>query len=102
LEKGYLLSKKFHDGIPLTPYIAIVLAEGTPFLKNFKPNPGVKLSKASLADFLDWSASLAQDNLIKPCLAPLKTPVYFDSLATNSTYPTTPTEWIYFTLPLRN
>jgi len=38
--------KKFQVGTPLTPYIAIVLAEGIPFLKNFKPNPGAKLSLA--------------------------------------------------------
>jgi len=54
--------------------MAIVLAEFIPSLKNFKPNPGVKLSLASAADVLDSSGFLAQENLNNPYLAPLNTP----------------------------
>lgn len=68
--------KKFQVGTPLTPNIAIVLAEGIPFLKSLSPNPGVKFSLASCALFLDSSGFLATENLSNPYLAPLKTPVY--------------------------
>jgi len=42
LEKS--LPKKFQVSTPLTPNIATKLALGFPSIKNFNPNPGVKLS----------------------------------------------------------
>jgi len=64
-----------------------------------KPNPGVKLSLAPSADFLESSIYRAMDNLIKALSAPLKTPVYgVSSVAINYTVPTFPTEWIYLVL----
>lgn len=74
LEKS--LAKKFHDGIPLTPNIATKLADGTPSLNIFNPNPGVKLSMASAAVVLVWSGYLATDNLMRALSAPLNNPVY--------------------------
>jgi len=66
---------------PLTPNIATKLADGNPSTKNFKPNPGVKLSYASLAVVLVKSAYLAADNLMMALSAPLNKPVYGVSAA---------------------
>ena len=45
LEKGNL--KKFQEGIPLTPNIAMMFPEGMPSLNSLSAIPGAKLSKAS-------------------------------------------------------
>jgi len=41
---------------------------------------------------------MAADNLIKPYLAPLKIPEKVELVGTNLTFPTAPTEWMYFVL----
>jgi len=46
--------------------MAWTLAEVYPDLNNLSPKPGVKLSKACLADFLVSSGFLATENLNNP------------------------------------
>lgn len=62
--------KKFQVGTPLTPNIATKFTDGSPSTKNFNPNPGVKLSKASAAVVLVSSDYFAQESLIIPLSTP--------------------------------
>jgi len=92
--------KKFQVLTPLTPFIATKLTDANPSTKNFNPNPGVKLSKASAAVVLVVSYYFAHDNLMIPASAPLNNPVYGVSFsATKTTEAVFPTEWINLVLP---
>jgi len=58
--------KKFHEGVPLTLYIATKFADLIPSLKNFNPNPGTKLSFAPSAVVFEGSDYLAVESLMRP------------------------------------
>jgi hypothetical protein len=61
-----LLAKKFQLPYPFVEKSATALAEGMPSLKNFKANPGAKLSKAPYAVVFVTSGYFANENLIIP------------------------------------
>ena len=93
-------SKKFHDGCPAVLYIATILPEGIPSLKNLTPTPGAKFPlPAPSAVVLVKSGCPPTENLIIPWSVPSKTPVkVFSAEGTNLKVAELPTVWMYLFL----